>query len=184
MISVWIRSRKKGERLETHILDLPPQILNVRHKLHLLLHSNVQIESCLVRRDKLQVGRDGKDVPQRPRLEEIERDIRVRLQQRAERDEALLDCLQSIPLRILLLSLGVLLAFALLAFRLARACVGLGRRREARGCPALHEGFHCLQTLYDGVRGAADDVVEQHLWGEPEEFGDEGWMHGWLWYRD
>lgn len=150
---------------QTHILDPPAQVLDVRHELHLLLRPYFQIQTPLMRRDDLQVWREREDIPQGPRLEEIERDVRMRLQQRAKRHQALFDSFQPIPLRVFFIVLSLRLgvhvllrsAFSFFRFRLG----GLG---DAGAGPTLHERFHSLEALHDGICCAADDVVEEHLW--------------------
>ena len=116
----------------------------------------------MVGRDDGQVGGDSKDVAHRPRLEEVERDVDVGLEQRLERDQALFDFLRRVPVRILVLVLRG----------------GAGGFVGAGVSPALEELFHGVDGLASLVVGDVDDVVEEELGYEAEELWEEDGGHG------
>lgn len=105
-----------------------------------------------MRDDDRQLRRDCKDVAQRPRFEEVKRDIDMRVQQRLERDEALLDLLCAIPVFV-----DLVLAF---------------------GGPAAQEHLHRVDSLADCIVGGVDNVVEKKLRHETEDFGEKDGRYG------
>ena len=174
---------KKNEReakiaIATHRVHLPPQLVDLRQQLALLLglvRRPRQVEPGLVRGDDGQVGRDGEDVAHGPGLEEVERDVDVRLEQRLERHEPLLDLLRRVPLRVLFL------------LHVAGAGAGGGGLVGAGVGPALEELLHGVDGLAGFVVGDVDDVVEEELGDEAEELGKEdggdgrrGPWRGWM----
>ena len=159
-------------------MHLPPQLVDLRQQLALffwLVRGGREVEPRLVRGDDGQVGGDGEDVAHGPRLEEVERDVDVRLEQRLERHEPLLDLLRRVPLRVLFL------------LHVAGAGAGGGGLVGAGVGPALEELLHGVDGLAGFVVGNVDDVVEEELGDEAEELGKEdggdgrrGPWRGWM----
>jgi hypothetical protein len=100
-----------------------------------------------MRRDYGKVGRKSEDIAQGPGLEEVERDIGVKLQQRHERNDALLDLLRAVPV------------------------VGLGITRTVV-CPPVELLLHRFGCLAYCIVRDVDNDVEKNLGREPKQFVD------------
>ena len=135
-------------RENTYSVDLAFQFLDLRHQLLLPLRLlDVQIQALLMGGDDGEVDRDRKDVAETPELEEVKRDVGVGLEEGLEGDETALDVLCAVPVG------GVLLL----------AVVG----------PAGEEDLHPVHGLGDGVVGDVDNVIQEQLRREPEQFGEQ-----------
>ena len=106
----------------------------------------------MMRSDDREICRNSKDIAHGPRLEEIERDVEMVLEQGLECDEPLLNFLRGVPVGCLL-----------------RAGIG----------PALEELFHSIDALTGFVVCGVDDVVEEELGDEAEELWEEDGRDSW-----
>lgn len=140
-------------------LYLPSQISYLIHQLCLFFRGVLEVESGLMRDDDGQVCGYGEHVAQRPCLKEVKGNVDVRVQKRLERDEPLLYFLRAVP---------VLADFVF-----------------ALGGPTAQENFHGVDGLADGIVGGVDYVVEEELWDEAEDLGEEDGGRGRrLWWRN
>ena len=127
-------------------MDFPPQLVDLCKQLRLFLRRLLQVQSSLVRCYNWQVRRYSKDVPHRPRLEEVERDVDMTLQQRLERNQSLLNLLRGVPLGCLL-----------------RACVR----------PTLQELLHGIYALARLIVRNVDNIIEEELRDEAKKLWKE-----------
>ena len=127
-------------------MQFPPELVDLRQELRLAFRRVVEDEPGVVRRHDGEVGGDGEDVAHGPRLEEVERDVDMALQQRLERNQSLLNLLRRVPL-------GCLFG----------ACVR----------PTLQELLHGIYALARFIVCNVDNIIEEELWDKAKELRKE-----------
>ena len=119
-------------------MDLAPELADLGDERGLVVWRVREVEARVVRDDDGELGRHDEDVAEGPRLEDVERDVDVRVEERLERDEALLDLLRAVPSLVC-----------------ARCCA----RGDALRGPAPQEDLHRVDGLPHGVKRAAEACV-------------------------